>query len=47
MPDRYETTFGTEWAELSTDETIERAFAIGVAETLEEAPPDELARLYE
>jgi len=42
----YERTFGTDWDELDHEEALHRAFAIGVAESLGQDPPDgELDRL--
>lgn len=41
----YETEYGTEWSGIETAEAIERAYALGVAETLGEQHPDELERL--
>ncbi|MEF8826290.1 MAG: hypothetical protein V5A34_09250 [Halapricum sp.] len=43
----YETTYGTEWSTLTDEESIERAFALGVSVALGENQdhPDELDRL--
>ncbi|RKD93883.1 hypothetical protein [Halopiger aswanensis] len=42
----YERTFGTDWDTLENrDEALRRAFALGVAECLGEAHPDERERL--
>ncbi|ELZ55222.1 MULTISPECIES: hypothetical protein [Halorubrum] len=43
----YDRTFGTEWDELSREEAVERAFALGVAAGVDEARPDELDRVLE
>lgn len=43
----YDAEYGTEWAAIETDEAIERAYALGVAETLEETHPGELDRLLD
>jgi hypothetical protein len=42
---RYERAFGTDWDSLDKTEAIERAYALGVATTLEEYHPDELDAL--
>jgi len=39
---RYERAFGTDWTDLDPDEAIERAYALGVAASLDEYHPDEL-----
>lgn len=39
---RYEQAYGTDWTALSTDEAIERAYALGVATSLGEYHPEEL-----
>lgn len=39
---RYERAYGTDWTALSTDEAIERAYALGVATSLGEYHPEEL-----
>ena len=39
---RYERTYGTDWTTLDPDDAIERAYALGVAASLEEYHPDEL-----
>lgn len=39
---RYERAYGTDWESLDKDEAIERAYALGVATTLDEYHPDEL-----
>jgi len=44
---RYERVFGTDWEELTDDEAIERAYALGVAAALEEYHPDELGAIRE
>lgn len=44
---RYERTYGTDWEGLTTDEAVERAYAIGVAERLGERNRTELRRLYD
>lgn len=41
----YDSEYGTEWDAIDTAEAIDRAYALGVAETLGEAHPGELARL--
>lgn len=43
----YDTEYGTDWSVLSAEQAIERAYALGVAETLGEEHPDELERLVE
>lgn len=35
----YEETFGTDWEDLTRDEVVRRAFALGVAEALDGEPP--------
>jgi hypothetical protein len=41
----YERTFGTEWDELSREEAVRRAFALGVAEGVGNRRPAELERV--
>lgn len=41
----YESTFDADWSSLSLDETIQRAFALGVASALGEDHPEEYERL--
>lgn len=41
----YEDNFGTDWESLSHDELVERAFALGITEGLDEEVPGELDRL--
>ena len=41
----YDREYGTDWSVLSADEAIERAYALGVAETLDEHHDGELDRL--
>lgn len=43
----YETEYGTGWDELEAEEAIERGYALGVAETLEESIPGEIERLID
>lgn len=43
----YDDEYGTDWGEIDTDEAIERAYALGVAETLGETHDDELKRLVD
>ena len=43
----YEETFGTDWERLGRDEVLKRAYALGVAESLDAAPAGELERLTE
>lgn len=38
----YERAYGTDWDELSADEAIDRAYALGVAASLGEYHPEEL-----
>ncbi|ELZ48443.1 hypothetical protein C464_07080 [Halorubrum coriense DSM 10284] len=41
----YERTFGTEWNDISREEAIERAFALGVSAGMDSPRPDELDRV--
>lgn len=41
----YQETFGTDWEYLGRDDVLRRAFALGVAEELGNAPEGELERL--
>lgn len=41
----YEETLGTDWDALDREATLKRAYALGVAETLGQAPEGELDRL--
>lgn len=43
----YADEYGTDWTELEAGEAIERAYALGVAETLGQTHPDELDRLID
>ena len=43
----YDRTFGTEWDDLSREEAIERAFALGVAAGVDSPRPQELDRVLE
>ncbi|TKX75778.1 hypothetical protein EXE46_01395 [Halorubrum sp. GN11_10-6_MGM] len=43
----YERTFGTGWDDLSREEAVERAFALGVAAGVDSPRPDELDRVLE
>ena len=43
----YDRTFGTEWDDLSREEAVERAFALGVAAGVDSARPEELERVLE
>ncbi|WP_434521408.1 hypothetical protein [Halorubrum sp. AS12] len=43
----YDRTFGTEWDDLSREEAVERAFALGVAAGVGTPHPDELERVLE
>ena len=43
----YAGEYGTEWTELTADEAIERAYALGVAQTLGEVHEGELDRLVD
>ena len=43
----YERTFGTEWDELTRDEAVRRAFALGVAEGVGNGRPEEVERVME
>jgi hypothetical protein len=43
----YDRTFGTEWDDLSREEAVERAFALGVAAGVDDPRPDELDRVLE
>ncbi|WP_435074229.1 hypothetical protein [Halorubrum sp. HHNYT27] len=43
----YDRTFGTEWDELSREEAVRRAFALGVAEGVGNRRSDELDRVME
>lgn len=43
----YDAEYGTGWTVLTAEEAIERAYALGVAETLGERHPDELERLVD
>lgn len=43
----YDRTFGTEWDDLSREEAVERAFALGVAAGVDSARPEELDRVLE
>jgi hypothetical protein len=43
----YERTFGTEWDELTREEAVRRAFALGVAEGVGNRRPDEVERVIE
>ncbi len=45
--DRYERAYGTDWDTLDRDEAIERAYALGVAASLDEYHPDELDAIRE
>ena len=44
---RYERVFGTDWNELTDDEAVERAYALGVAAALDEYHPEELEAIRE
>ncbi len=44
---RYERVFGTDWDELTDDEAVERAYALGVAAALDEYHPEELEAIRE
>ncbi|MFB6183939.1 MAG: hypothetical protein ABEI96_05235 [Haloarculaceae archaeon] len=41
----YERVYGTDWDELDGDEAVERAYALGVAESMGEYDREELQRL--
>ena len=41
----YEEAYGTDWDQLDREEILRRAYALGVAETLDRAPAGELDRL--
>jgi hypothetical protein len=43
----YDRTFGTEWDDLSREEAVERAFALGVAAGVDSPRPKELNRVLE
>ena len=43
----YDRTFGTEWEDLSREEAVERAFALGVTAGVDSPRPDELDRVLE
>ena len=43
----YDRTFGTEWDDLSREDAIERAFALGVAAGVDSPRPQELDRVLE
>ncbi|WP_144798018.1 hypothetical protein [Halorubrum depositum] len=43
----YDRTFGTEWDELTREEAVRRAFALGVAEGVGNRRPAELDRVME
>ena len=43
----YEDSFGTDWERLDREEVLRRAYALGVAAGLDEAPEGELERLAE
>ncbi|QAU13693.1 hypothetical protein EKH57_13735 [Halorubrum sp. BOL3-1] len=43
----YDRTFDTEWDDLSREEAVERAFALGVAAGVDSPRPDELDRVLE
>jgi hypothetical protein len=43
----YDRTFGTEWDELTREEAVRRAFALGVAEGVGNRRPDEVERVME
>jgi hypothetical protein len=43
----YDRTFGTEWDELSREEAVRRAFALGVAEGVGNRRPAELDRVMD
>ncbi|EMA58562.1 hypothetical protein [Halorubrum lipolyticum] len=43
----YDRTFGTEWDDLSREEAVERAFALGVAAGVGSARPVELDRVLD
>ncbi|WP_280588113.1 hypothetical protein [Halorubrum sp. Boch-26] len=43
----YDRTFGTEWDELSREEAVHRAFALGVAEGVGNRRPAEIERVME
>ncbi|MFW6317927.1 MAG: hypothetical protein ACOC06_05600 [Halorubrum sp.] len=43
----YERTFGTEWEDLTREEAVERAFALGVAAGVDSPRPEELDRVLE
>jgi len=44
---RYERLYGTDWEELDVDEAIDRAYALGVAASLEEYHREELEAIRE
>ncbi|WP_267161740.1 hypothetical protein [Halovenus salina] len=44
---KYERAYGTDWESLDEDEGMERAYALGVATSLGEPLPDELAAIRE
>lgn len=41
----YEEKFGTDWESLSHDELVERAFVLGISESVGESMPDEYDRI--
>lgn len=41
----YEAEYGTDWETLEAEEALERAYALGIAETFGEAVPGELDRI--
>ena len=43
----YDRTFGTEWDDISREEAVERAFALGVADGVGSKRPAELDRVLE
>jgi len=43
----YDRTFGTEWDELTREEAVERAFALGVADGVGSERPAELDRVLD
>ncbi len=43
----YDRTFGTEWDELTREEAVRRAFALGVAEGVGNRRPEEIERVTE
>jgi len=44
---RYEETYGTDWESLGVDGAVKRAYALGVAASLDEHHPDELEAVRE